>query len=242
MNNIHPFYFVSAAAGIALLLFFPVTNHIRERSQRRDYWILQSITIFGALLGAKISVLMGDQHWPFRPVEDWSAILTSGRSITGALICGFLFAELAKPLLNYTMPPNDRFAAVLPFSIAIGRIGCTLSGCCVGAPTDSRFSITYSDGIHRHPTQIYEFLFHLTVGIAFVYMVRKKILFGRLFALYLIIYGIFRAFTEELRATPKDWFGFSAYQWLSLLMIGLGAAFFIKRTYWQPIQWQKLHE
>ena len=54
-------------------------------------------------------------------MRDWHEILLSGRSVTGALILGFLAAEAAKPLLGYSMPPNDRFATLLPFSFAIGR-------------------------------------------------------------------------------------------------------------------------
>jgi prolipoprotein diacylglyceryltransferase len=131
---IEPFYFVSASIAVAIALLFPVTRHMRAKSDRRAYYFLQGITILGAIVGAKLSALVGDYHWPWRHVEDWRMIVTSGRSITGALIGGFLAAELAKPLLNYTLPPNDRFAAVLPFSIGIGRIGCALTGCCLGAP------------------------------------------------------------------------------------------------------------
>jgi phosphatidylglycerol:prolipoprotein diacylglycerol transferase len=236
--TLHPYYFVSVTCALLLLFFFPVTRHLRERSQRRDYWTLQLITILGALFGAKISALMGDFHWPFQAAPDWPAIFTSGRSITGALIGGFLAAELAKPLLNYTMPPNDRFAAVLPFSIGMGRIGCALTGCCLGAPYNGWCAVAYSDGIPRHPAQIYEAIFQFSCGIAFMWMARKQLLFGRIFALYLVIYGVFRVFTENLRATPKDWFGLSAYQWLSMLMIALGAAFLVKRTLWQPASWR----
>jgi phosphatidylglycerol:prolipoprotein diacylglycerol transferase len=234
----HPYYFVSVGCALLLLIFFPVTRHLRERSERRDYWTLQAITLFGALAGAKISALMGDYHWPFAAGPGWRDILTSGRSITGALIGGFLAAELAKPLLNYTMPPNDRFAAVLPFSIGIGRIGCALTGCCLGAPYNGWCAVTYADGIPRHPAQIYEALFHFFCGLIFMFMARRRILFGRVFALYLACYGTFRLFTENLRATPKDWFGLSAYQWLSMLMIALGAAFLLKRTFWRPATWQ----
>ena len=49
--------------------------------------------------------------------HDWGALLGGGRSIAGALLFGFLGVEAAKPLLRYDIPPNDRFAIVLPFSI-----------------------------------------------------------------------------------------------------------------------------
>jgi phosphatidylglycerol:prolipoprotein diacylglycerol transferase len=238
-SYIKPYYFVSASVAVAIALLFPVTRHMRARSDRRSYYILQGITVLGAIVGAKISALIGDYHWPWRSVDDWRMILGSGRSITGALIGGFLAAELAKPLLGYTMPPTDRFAAVLPFSIGIGRIGCALTGCCLGAPYDGMMAVTYADGIARYPAQIIEAIFHFTTGAIFVWCVKKRIAFGRLFAVYLIVYGVFRFFTEYMRATPKDFGGYSAYQIFSVTMILLGAAFFVKRTVWRPQAWEK---
>jgi phosphatidylglycerol:prolipoprotein diacylglycerol transferase len=130
---------------------------------------------------------------------------------------------------------------VLPFSIGIGRIGCALTGCCLGMPHDGVLSVTYADGIARYPAQIYEAIFHFTAGVIFVWCVKKKLFFGRLFAAYLVVYGLFRFFTEDIRATPKDFGGYSAYQFFAGVMVILGAVFFVKRTVWPPEQWA-IHE
>jgi prolipoprotein diacylglyceryltransferase len=236
-SYIEPFYFFSVMCAIALATLFPVTRDIRTGTQRRRYYLLQGITVVGAIVGAKISALVGDYHWPWRAMEDWRIILVSGRSITGALIGGFAAAEIAKPLINYELPPNDRFAAVLPFSLGIGRIGCALTGCCLGLPHDGIFSVTYADGIARYPTQLFEAAFQIAVGAFFIWAVKRRVLFGRLFSFYLIIYGSFRFLIEYIRATPKDFRGYSAYQLLSIVMIVLGAAFFAKRTFWRPDSW-----
>src|SRR5262245_21253556 len=136
MSSFQPDYILFVGIGVLVALGFPVVRHIRERRLRHQYYALQGITLLGAVVGAKLSVLFGDHHWPWVPVGDWSAVLWSGRSITGALIFGFLFAEMAKPVMGYSMPPNDRFAALLPFTIAIGRLGCLTAGCCGGIPYD----------------------------------------------------------------------------------------------------------
>ena len=75
-----------------------------------------------------------------------SGLPGAGRSIAGALLFGFIGAELAKPLMRYRLPPNDRFATVLPFSIAIGRIGCLLAGCCLGEPWNGPWAVRAADG------------------------------------------------------------------------------------------------
>jgi len=237
MNLFRPEYALSVGIAVALALLFPVTRHLR-RDERRSYYTLQTITLLGAVLGAKLSVLVGDLGWPLVPLHDWREILVSGRSVTGALILGFLAAEGAKPLLDYKMPPNDRFATLLPFSFAIGRAGCLLAGCCRGIPWRGPWAITYSDGIPRHPTQAYELLFQVAVGLVFLALLRRRLLFGHLFSIYLIAYGAFRFGIEFLRETPKTWGPLSAYQGFCLIMIALGAAFLLKRTLWPPEAWK----
>jgi prolipoprotein diacylglyceryltransferase len=162
-------------------------------------------------------MLMGDLGWPVTPLAGgWYEVLHSGRSITGGLLGGFLAAEAAKPLVGYNAPPNDAFAAKLPFSIALGRIGCLFGGCCRGIPQAGPLSITYSDGVPRFPAQLAELVFQLAIGVTFVWMVRRRVLAGRVFALYLIVYGLFRFVTEPLRETPKPLAGLSVYQALAV--------------------------
>jgi len=239
MSSFQPSYLLFVGLGVAIALAFPVTRHIREKRQRRQYYLLQGITLFGAVLGAKVSVLIGDHGWPWVAVDNWSAVLWSGRSITGALIFGFLFAEIAKPMMGYSMPPNDRFATLLPFTIALGRVGCVMAGCCLGLPCDGWCAVRAADGVPRYPATLFEMIFQLAVGALFVVLVKRGLLYGRLFSLYLVLYGAFRFLTEFIRDTPKFFGGYSGYQALSLVMIALGAAFFLKRTWSPPSAWNE---
>ena len=239
MNFFRPAYLLFVGLAVFVALAFPVAKHIREDRLRRQYYFLQGITLLGAVVGAKLSVLMGDYNWPWATVNDWRGVLWSGRSITGALILGFLCAELAKPLIGYQMPPNDRFAALLPFTIATGRVGCLLAGCCRGLPYDGWCAIRGTDGIPRYPTQIFEIIFQLTIGILFLIMVKREWMFGRLFSIYLVAYGVFRFLTEFIRDTPKFFGNYSDYQLLALLMIALGAGFLLKRTLAPPPGWSE---
>lgn len=180
---------------------------------------------------------MGDALWPIKEFHDWLHLVTSGRSIVGALLFGFIAAEIAKPLLNYRLPPNDRFAMILPFSIGIGRIGCFIAGCCRGEPWDGMFAITYEDNIPRHPAQIYDMLFNFVLGFIFIQLYRRKLLHGRLFALYMICYGIFRFISEFWRETIKAFDGYSAYQWMAVAMVIVGMVALVVRSYRVPPAW-----
>jgi phosphatidylglycerol:prolipoprotein diacylglycerol transferase len=240
--TIYPAYTLMVLLGFALMFAFPVTRGLTASSEKKSYWILQSISLFAALLGAKFAVLMGDALWPLQPFHDWLHLLTSGRSIVGALLFGFIAAEIAKPLLNYQLPPNDRFAMILPFSIGIGRIGCFIAGCCRGEPWDGMFAITYEDNIPRHPVQVYDMLFNFVLGFIFIQLYRRKLLHGRLIALYMICYGVFRFISEFWRETIKAFDGFSAYQWMSVAMVIVGIIALVVRSYRIPPAWGTVGE
>jgi prolipoprotein diacylglyceryltransferase len=64
--------------------------------------------------------------------------------------------------------------------------------------------------------------FHFLVGLTLLHLYRQGILRRRLFALYLVCYGVFRFSSEYLRVTEKVFTGLSAYQWFALLGVAAG--------------------
>jgi phosphatidylglycerol---prolipoprotein diacylglyceryl transferase len=237
--DIHESYAALMLVGFSLLFLFPATRNFTDRRDKQRYYTMQMITAAGAVIGAKIAVVLGDALWPLKPFHDWWALLASGKSIVGALLFGFIAVEIAKPLMRYDIPPNDRFAIVLPFSIGIGRIGCLIAGCCRGLPHDGPLSIAYGDGILRYPSQLYETVFHFAAGYALLQLWKRQIFFGRLFALYLVAYGVFRFFSEFLRETAKPYAGLSAYQLMCIAMVVAGGIALLARSIHQPQSWER---
>jgi len=237
--DLHAGYMIMVVLGFALTLSFPLTKHFADPRDRKRYYTIQIVTIVAAVIGAKIAAVLGDALWPLQPFHDWYALLGSGRSIVGALLFGFIAAEVAKPILRYDIPPNDRFAVILPFSIGIGRVGCLIAGCCRGVPWDGPWAISYGDGIPRHPAPLYEMLFNIAMGFVLLALCRRQVLFGRLFALYLLSYGVFRFLIEFIRDTAKPYDGLSAYQLMCIVMIVAGAWALIARSRRQPESWAK---
>ncbi len=222
-------YSLMVLLGLALVLLVRPAGHYSS-PERRQYYRLQAVTVIAAVLGAKFAVLMGDGLWPLQPFDDWSELLVSGRSIVGALLFGFLAAEAAKPWLGYTLPPNDRFAVVLPFSIATGRLGCWMAGCCLGVEMHGPWALVAADGVERFPAAPAEMAFHLLAGTGLLMLWRRRLLAGRLFAIYLVAYGSYRFGSEFWRVTAKAFAGLSAYQWLCLAMICAGStALYLRR-------------
>lgn len=229
MGMIHLAYAGMVLLGLLLLIVFRPASRYTP-AERRQYLRIQAITLIAALLGAKLAVLVGDGLWPLQPFHDWTALALSGRSIVGALLAGFVAAEVCKPLLGYTLPPNDRFAVILPFSIATGRLGCWMSGCCQGIEMHGALGVCGADGVSRFPASLVEMAFHVLSGVGLIVLWRTKRLPGRLFAVYLVGYGIFRFVSEFWRDTPKAFAGISAYQWMSLMLVVAGSvALYLRR-------------
>jgi phosphatidylglycerol---prolipoprotein diacylglyceryl transferase len=221
-RGFHPAYVIPVLIGLALTIFFPASRAIEDPIARRKYRVLQLCTLIGALTGAKLAAIVGDLRFPLEPITAHQAFFETGRSITGGLLFGFLTAELLKPLLRYHEPPNNRFATILPFSIAIGRVGCLFAGCCLGIEWHGPWAMADAEGILRHPAALYDLVFHVILGVIFIVMSRRKLLPGRFFAIHLIAYGIFRFSIEPLRDT-RDYLGpLSAYQLFALAMIPCG--------------------
>lgn len=224
-------YTACVLVGLAVAIATPSAKRAIAPENRLKYALLQVLTLVGAIVGAKVSFLVGDLDWPHTPVS-FDDVVFSGRSITGGLLGGLVFAEVGKLALGYTELPNDAFAAKLPLSVAVGRVGCVFAGCCRGLPRAEGFTLTYSDGVSRFPAQLWELGFQVVALAALVALYRRGLLRGRLFAVYIVAYGAFRVVLEALRDTRRLDAGhsalsaYSAYQFFAVALIACGAASF----------------
>jgi phosphatidylglycerol---prolipoprotein diacylglyceryl transferase len=183
----------------------------------------------GAFLGAKLVYLFAE-GWRDWPLEDRWLRLATGKSVLGGLLGGYLGVEGMKSLIGYRKSTGDAFALVVPLGIALGRVGCWLQGCCLGRPTTLKLLAARDAlGVTRWPSAQIELVFQL-LAFAFMMILRKNPAFtNRLIFLYFMLYGTFRFAHEWLRDTPHLALGLSGYQWISLLLIALGAMMFRRR-------------
>lgn len=183
----------------------------------------------GAFLGAKLVYLFAE-GWRDWPTADRWLRLATGKSVLGGLLGGYAGVEGMKWLSGYRKTTGDLFAFIAPLGIALGRIGCWLQGCCQGRPTTSRLlAARDAFGVTRWPSAQAELVFQLA-AFALLLALRKNPAFrGRLFFLYLVLYGVFRFVHEFARDTPVLVAGLSGYQIISLLIAGLGGFMFIRR-------------
>lgn len=90
-----------------------------------------------------------------------SGIPGTGRSVLGALAGAIVAVELYKRARGIRGSTGTVFVAGFATSVAVGRIGCFLSGLgdnTHGVPTTLPWGHDFGDGIPRHPVQLYESL------------------------------------------------------------------------------------
>lgn len=187
--------FAYAAAGFIFYL----------EAKRKEYPAETLLYIlFGALLGGLIGSRLGSAlfvYWGYYSNNFLSILIPQigGKTLVGGLAGGYLGVVITKKILHFKRSTGDLFAPGLAIGIAIGRIGCLLNGCCLGIGTDLPWGINFH-GTVRHPAQIYESVFCLSLFI-YLWSMRKKIMReGDLFKMFLAAYAFFRFWIEFLRA------------------------------------------
>ena len=178
----------------------------------------------GAMIGAKLPFALYD--WD--GLVDGTAWFAHGKTIIAGLLGGYFGVELAKWVLEIRTKTGDSYVVPVAVAIGIGRWGCFVAGCCFGQACSLPWGVTFSTApdegmLLRHPTQIYESIFHLSCAVVFFILWKRKMFPGQLFKIYLISYMTYRFATEWIRPEPTFALGLTAYQWAALAAIPLFA-------------------
>lgn len=139
------------------------------------------IAIFGALIGGSIGVLLASRLSTH--IKFWS--------FADALVPGLMLGQIFGRLGNWFN--NELFGGptTLPWGLEIDSSNSAFP---VGLPAETLF----------HPTFLYEIVWNI-LGIAVLLLIERRWRprWGQFFGLYLIWYGIGRAWVESLRVDPS---------------------------------------
>lgn len=180
----------------------------------RDRLAIGLAAFIGGVLGAKLPFV-------FVRGADWfgTAWLADGKTVTTGLLGAYIAVELMKFLRGITAKTGDSFALPLALALSVGRCGCFFHGCCYGVPTQLAWGVDFGDGIPRHPTQIYESLFHFSMALVLIQIIRSGRLLNQRLKFYLIAYGMYRFLTEYIRPEPEYMLGLTYFQCVALVLI-----------------------
>ncbi|MBI5485568.1 MAG: prolipoprotein diacylglyceryl transferase, partial [Deltaproteobacteria bacterium] len=145
----------------------------------------------------------------------------------GVLVAFFIYAR-RKNLTFLTL--IDMAGLCAPVGLGLGRIGNFINGELYGRPTNVAWGVVFpgSDGLPRHPSQIYEaFLEGLVLFFIVRFVSRRSDVNGAVACTAIAGYGLFRFIVEFFRQPDAQvgfFFGmFSMGQLLSLPMFLLGS-------------------
>lgn len=180
-------------------------------------WIVVA-ALFGAVIGSKLLA------WAESPQEYWAMRANpqawlGGKTIVGGLIGGWLAVELAKKWMSIRGSTGDVYVPGLVIGIAVGRIGCFLTGLpdhTYGIHSSLPWAVDFGDG-PRHPTQLYESLAVILLGLLIYHRSKKPYAIGELFRLFMLGYFTFRFAVEFIKPRYHPYLGLSAIQIASLL-------------------------
>jgi phosphatidylglycerol:prolipoprotein diacylglycerol transferase len=192
-------------------------------STRGRRWLITAVVV-GGFAGSRVLSLLEDPFALTRHSIDPRLVL-GGKTIVGGLLGGLLAVEWTKRRLGIYIPTGDLFTLPLILGIAIGRIGCFLSGLddqSYGVPTRLVWGVDFGDGIARHPTQLYEVAFLASLAALLVLLGNRLTEVGDRFKLFLLGYMGFRLVVDFLKPGVRVG-GLSAIQWTCLALIAFYA-------------------
>lgn len=212
-----------------LAYFVGFRLYLRDRRRRGDFldsprrWWVIAAAAAGAAIGARLLALLEC------PAELWSGggfplERLAGKSIVGAIAGGWLAVEGAKRLGGIESRTGDLLAIPLAAAIAIGRIGCFLTGAgdhTFGDATTLPLAFDFGDGVRRMPMPLFESLFLAALIAALVRWRSRSPAEGDLFRGFVGAYFAWRFVVDFAKHADCRWLGLSTIQWVAVL--GLAA-------------------
>ena len=166
--KVHPhFIFESLAYTAGFFVYRKLKVRYGDPVELGVRWSVIAAAAFGSVLGSKFLYWLED---PARIAAHWRdpVVILGGKTIVGGLIGGLIAVEWVKKRIGeHQRHRRCWFAIPLCIGLAIGRIGCFLSGLdddTYGSPTSLPWGINFGDGKFRHPAPLYELIFALLLA------------------------------------------------------------------------------
>tara|TARA_B100000900_G_scaffold382658_1_gene370000 strand:+ start:973 stop:1740 length:768 start_codon:yes stop_codon:yes gene_type:complete len=232
-------YSLAYIFGIIAGWIYIKTFLIKNEDNKKNLDDLITYLIIGIIIGGRLGyVLFYNFNYYFNNFFEILVIWEGGMSFHGGLIGVFISTLIFCKKRNVN--PYiflDSISAAAPIGIFFGRLANYLNSELYGKETTVPWSVIFQkvDNIQRHPSQIYEAILEgLLLFIILNIFIRSNFLNkrGLISALFLILYSIFRFFSEIFRE-PDPQIGYIIYnlsmgQILSLFMLFFGIIIFLK--------------
>lgn len=192
----------------------------KRRAVRR--YGLSEILVVDVLLWSFLGMMIGARlggyvdHWhvyaedPARLLRIWEGAMSSTTAFMGAgLVAIWRLRRAGCPVWPLAEAASLPAAATL----ALGRVGCFLNGCCYGKVSRLPWAVHFPrdpQGVFRHPTQLYYSLGAVAILLLLSFLehrhppaARKARGAALLWPVFMIAYGVQRLLVDFLRAGDR---------------------------------------
>ena len=162
--------------------------------------------------------------------------LTIYGAVLGAALGIWVYSKFSKLRFGYIA---DLIVPGLILAQVVGRIGCTINGCCYGLPTSLPWGIVYTHpdslgplGVAVHPTQVYEIIYLLMIFGVALWLRGWLKPDGSLFLVYLGLYSAWRIGIDFLREGTPFLFSLHQAQVIGIIVLAITISLLALRTPW----------
>ncbi|MBN2239728.1 MAG: prolipoprotein diacylglyceryl transferase [Dehalococcoidales bacterium] len=232
-------YGILVALGIAVLVGW-IAWHVNK-----DKRISVDTVFVAAIVGIPSGVIVSRlvhviDLWDYYVQNPGQIIGGMGLTIWGAIIGGTLGIWITSRFTRFKFGYfSDVLAPGLILAQIIGRIGCTINGCCYGSECSLPWAVIYTHPetfgpttVAVHPTMVYEMLF-LILAFGIIMLLRNRIKpEGSLYLTYLGLYSCWRIGIGFLRDGTDFLLGLHEAQIIGIVVLLIVIPVMIKNTRW----------
>ncbi|MCR5506662.1 MAG: prolipoprotein diacylglyceryl transferase [bacterium] len=218
-----------------ILAFYYIKYILRHSTNNELSYIelddLFTNAILGVILGGRIGYTLFYNFnfyisHPINIIKIWEGGMSFHGGLVGVIVAMFLWCKKnKKSFLHIT----DSIAMSAPIGLFLGRIANFINGELYGRITSSKFGMIfpYSDGLPRHPSQLYEALTEGLILFLILFLIHKikavRNRYGTISFAFIGFYGLARISIENFREPDAQIgflkFGITMGQLLTIPMI-----------------------
>jgi phosphatidylglycerol:prolipoprotein diacylglycerol transferase len=201
----------------------------------RDIYSISFWGILGGVAGGRLAYVIYEwEHFVANPrdIIGFEGLAQNGM-IIGVIVAALIYMRVTRMRFSTLLKMGDAVAVGTPLALAIGRIGCTLNGCCTGQLSPFQFfplAVIYTPrdamspqywNVPVYPTNIYHLLWNLIV-FAIVWRLRGKFKpEGGLFFFFICLFAIGDFAIRFLRTDEPVLWGLRQAQVLDLAALAI---------------------
>ena len=254
---IHIGWFQIRSYGFMLAISFLVGIYLaawraKSRGIKPQYMLDLSVyIILSAVVGSRLLYVLfhlGDYSNPLEYFALWEGGATFYGGLVLALVASVWFTK-RKGLAFLEVA--DIMSPSIALGMALTRVGCFLSGCCFGRPTDAPWGVLFpstcqagrysadlaiklgTKAVHLHPTQLYSSLYGFAIFAVLLLVERRLTRRGALFGLLLVLAGLSRFTVDFFRyyeQNARTIAGLTVSQLMAVVLVALGAYLLVRKS------------